>query len=249
MKIFVAALLLLGAGCAETPAVKTTFNVQTLRLKDEPRGTDDVRFAVAVVTPENLRENFKGLLFEVRYPSGSNMAATGGEAAGTVAILPLPMLVVRVFNNTATPVSFAQAHFALVDDKGKQWQPFKDLGEVELRVENDMVAQFPATIGQQSLLAQLRDDVDKLSIFDQHTVVAPKTDRQGFLVFKLDVHNLAELDSYLQTIGSLTLTITNITGAPDLKVPLDKTTVSVTATCPGGPGKAPPKLSECKHTL
>jgi hypothetical protein len=245
---------LLVAGCAaEVPLVPTTVNVATLKVHENQQlDRPDVKIAVAVVTPDNVGEAFKGLLLDVHWrETDHSQVHTEGKQQQTtdhsakVSLLPLPLFVVRFANQSSSPLSFADAQVSLTDDKGKTFNLYAGVEELQGRAESDMMGKYPGTQGNQATFESMREIIGKQPIFTKKTTIAAKSDWQGFLVFKMEPRDLVELDQYLQSVGALTLKVGNVKGAQpfDLVVQLDKTSVPVSMSCPSG---KPPTAQICK---
>ena len=246
--------LLLAAGCAaEVPLVPTTVNVATIKLHENQQlDRPGVKIAVAVVTPDNVAETFKGVLLEVHWrETDHSQVHTGGtqqqttDRSAKVSLLPLPFFVVRFANESGSPLSFADAQVSLSDDKGKTFNLYGGVEEIQGRSESDMMGKYPGTQGNQPMFDSLREIIAKQPILTKKTTIPAKSDWQGFLVFKMEPRDLVELDQYLQSVSALTLKVSNVKGTQpfDLVVQLDKASVPVSMSCPSG---KPPTAQICK---
>src|SRR5689334_21990973 len=120
-------VILLCGGCAEVAPVNATLNVNTIKRHDEEKlGPADVTVAVEVVTPQNVKQ-YKGVTVTARWRERNQSQANTGTSQGAsnstversadVPILPLPLFVVRIVNQSHAAVSFGSAQFTLEDGK------------------------------------------------------------------------------------------------------------------------------------
>jgi hypothetical protein len=253
MRTLLLLALTVSVGCAEAPPIDATVNVLTLKRREGQKiETPNVGVAVELITPANASD-YKGITVvatwrerdqnQVVVQLASEQATKPRKAP--VRILPLPLFVVRLANQSKVPVSFANAQLVLEDGKGKTYLPFPNPADMMGRVKTDIIGQYPGTEGNQEFFDNLAGIIAKQPFLDNHVVIQPGQEFQGYLAFKLDSHDLAELDAYLHNVDGLMLKLKNVQGEKpfDVAIAFDKAQVALAMTCP--PGKTPsPK--ECK---
>jgi hypothetical protein len=243
-------MLLLG-GCAEVPPITAKVDVATLRLsKEQPAGDEKVGVALDLITPDQ-RDAHPELQIKASWHEKSDSMVHTGMVTQTSALktvsarlplLPLPAFVVRIINKGGAPVSFANAQFALRDDRGRTYSIYPDSSEIEGRLEADLMSTHPLAMSDNQLLEGLREVVARLPLLTRNTRVAVNSEFQGYLVFKLDAHDLAELHEWLGDVHRLTLSVTGVDGASPLVVQVERTVVPLTMSCQGD---KPPSVKTC----
>jgi hypothetical protein len=253
MKTMLLLLAVATVGCAEAPAVNTAVDVLTLkRSADTPLGVESAKVALETLTPDTI-DKHPELKMKLRWmePDRAAPVVAGQQppskpVEGTVLLVPLPAFLLRIENQGTQAIDFAKAGFKLEDSTGKSFKLIPDGGEVATRVQNDLIGEYPGLSTLEAVMENVRATITKLSFLGKKTQVPPGGSWQGFLVFEMDVHDVGELDSYLQKVQKLTLKVDNVTvgGAPVtlLSTDLEKGPVKLTMSCPGGQ----PLVKKCK---
>jgi hypothetical protein len=245
MRTTVLFMMLLG-GCAEVAPITAKVDVATLRLpKEQSLGDEKVGVALDLITPDQRDAHPELLIKASWHEKNDSMVHTGmvtqTSALKTVSaklpLLPLPAFVVRIINKGGAPVSFANAKFTLSDDRGKSYDIYPDAAEIEGRLEADLMSSHPLAMNDNQLLEGLREVVARLPLLTRATRVPANGEFQGYLVFKLDAHDLGELHEWLGGVHGLTLSVTGVDGASPLVAQVVRTVVPLTMTCQGD--KAP----------
>jgi hypothetical protein len=236
--------------------VNTTLPVAALKAGEPHSSRQNVAIALRPVAYTDLSDH-KGLLSKivwqeidrsqaVRASVGSSTSGAGVVRTAIVPIVPLPVVLVRITNHSGKPLDFSSAQLQLVDDKGKHFQVYTDLGAVRGRVQDDIIGQYPQMQQQQKQFEMIGDVISKLPVLTQKSQLADGADWEGYLLFKMDVHSPAELEKYLQSVGKLTVQVTGIGGdasPTELSVPIEKGSAQLAVTCEGG---KPQDFSHCQ---
>ena len=255
--LWVLGLVLAMGGCAETPPVDAT--VQVLTFKRHPGEAVDqsgVAIAAEAITPDNLAQH-QGLMAKLSWQEvDRNAPSAGGEnfsGSGAmitryqmVALIPMPTFEIRIANHSDKPLKFDKAKIAVVDSTGKRFAAFADGGAIAGRVESDITDLYSGLAQKQDSMAYVRDAVSKLPWLSSALVVAPGSEWQGLIAVDLGVHDLAELDHYLQKVDKLTLELAGVDGgaAPiTFDVAFDRAKIGMAMSCPQG---KPPSVDLCK---
>jgi hypothetical protein len=247
--------IIVAAGCAEAPPpVNTTLNVAQLRPKSKqpapPPGITLVGVGAVLATnaaamklevpitwkERDIRQQVTG--------SGSPMIEQGGP----VPIVPIPTFIVKLKNGTPAPIKFDAAQVVFDDGAGHTWPGILDAKEAASRVEKELVKRYPAAADNQTVLANLRTALGKLPFTTPATQVAAGADWEGLLPIKLD-GDAGEIEAIIQTAQKPVLRISNLGGGTkpfELTFELEKETVQLAVTCPGGDKQPPPSLKTCK---
>jgi len=234
-------------GCAEVKPVDATLKVMAISRSTEPTvSRTGVAVAIDAVDYTNI-DKWKGAQVKLAWTEqagGPLEAQMGSSTSGArrtvrqnVAVVPLPAFVVRIVNQSDKPVDFSTADIRLEDDKGKVWRPYAGLEEVQGRVETNTMERYSAVQGNNQALEGLRRIIAQLPVLDKNLKVAPGSEWQGFLLFKMDARNFAELDSYLSSITKLTLRAVNIGGGADpmtIVAGIARAPKDLNVTCPAG---------------
>jgi len=237
-----ALLLMLAGGCAEVAPITAKVDVATLRLpKEQALGSEKVGLALDLITPDNLKTHAE-LLVNARWTEKNDaMVHTGGAfgvnntktVSAKLPLLPLPAFVVCIINRGGAPISFEHAQITLRDDRGRRYSIYPDAGEIEGRLESDLMSTHPMAVNDNQLLERLREVVARLPLINRSTRVPANGDFQGYLVFKLSAHDLGELSDFLGDVQKLTVSMTGLDGAEPLQAEVMRTNVTLTMTCRG----------------
>jgi len=254
--------LVLISGCApEAPQVKTNLSIAALKAAEPKSSRADVTMNVRVVGYTELNEN-KGLLARVMWrevdrgqtysageggyrPGSGGTRAPGVERTGIVPVVPVPAFIVRVVNHSKKTLDFSSAQLQLVDDKGRHFDIYADLGEVTGRVEGDIMIRFPKMQEQREQLERIREIVTKETVLTKKTRIEPGVDWQGYLLFKMDPRTPAELEKYLAGVAKLTVQLSGIGGdtqPASIEIPIEKATGTLPVSCPGN---KPQSMDNC----
>jgi hypothetical protein len=247
--------LIVAAGCAEAPPpVNTTLAVTQLRPKAKqpapPAGITIVglgtvlavnaaalKLEVPIVWKErDIRQQVTG--------SGNSMIEHGGP----VPIVPLPTFIVKLKNGSPAPIKFDAAQVVFDDGAGHTWPGILDAKEAADRVEKELVRRYPAAADNPNVLTGLRNALGKLPFTTPATQVAAGSDWEGLIPIKLD-GDAGEIEAIVQAAQKPVLRISNLGGAAkpfELTFELEKETVQLAVTCPGGDKQPPPSLKTCK---
>jgi hypothetical protein len=232
-------LVMFVTGCAQFQDVDSSIPVLTMQAQPPVASRAATDLSLRAVSFQDLDAN-KGLLVKLSWNARSEgqasraMAGSNEVRSGLVPVLPLPAFAVHVGNHSNQPLDFTKAAFALVDDKGKRWPLYQDLGELTGRVWGDILIRYPALDGQSQDQDAISDIVLKEPLLDRRSVIAPNADFDGYLVFKLDARIPEELEKYLASVQKLTVEITNV--GPDnasFTVPITQGKGTMLVTCPG----------------
>jgi hypothetical protein len=235
------------AACTSLPPVNTTLPVVALKAAEAHSSRAQVTINAMPIAFTDI-EQHRGLLQKIvwqqvnqglahRAQVGSSMQGTGEMRSEIVPVVPLPVFIVRIANHSGKPLDFAAAQLQLVDDKGKRWELYGDLGAVQGRVQDDIVGQNPMMQQQQRQFELMGDVIAKLPLLTKKTKLEDGADWEGYLLFKMDAHNPGELDKYLQSVTKLSIELSNIGGDASpavLSVPLEKASAPLAVTCEGG---------------
>jgi hypothetical protein len=235
------------AGCASAPPVNATLPVTALKAGEAHSSRSDVTVDVKPIIFTDLQAN-RGFLMKIGWREvdtsqasrgvGSSMSGGAGiQRYDIVPLVPLPLFIVRVVNHSAKPLDFSNAQLELVDDKGKHFGLYPDLGAVTGRVQDDIISKVSAMQNQKAQLDSIADAVTKMPMLTKKSQIAAGADWQGYLLFKMDPHTVGELDKYLQSVGKLTVQLSGISGdasPTEITVPIEKTAAQIAMTCEGG---------------
>jgi hypothetical protein len=235
------------AGCTSLPPVNTTLPVVALKAGEAHSSRAQVTINAMPVAFTDIAQH-RGLLQKIVWEQVdnalSNQARVGSSMRGPakvrtaiVPVVPLPAFIVRIVNHSGKPLDFGAAQLQLVDDKGKRFQLYGDLGAVQGRVQDDIIGQYPMMQQQQKQFELMGDVIVKLPMLTKKTKLEDGADWEGYLLFKLDTHTPAELDKYLQSVTKLSIQLSNVggdTSPTELSVPIEKASAGLAVTCEGG---------------
>jgi hypothetical protein len=247
--------LLIAAGCAETPMVKTPLDLYSLKTHETPNTKEGVGFAVEPITFDTLVQYPAATInarWNERNQNQVNMGMGGAsqsmvERSARVPLLPLPSLIVRVVNHSGHTIKLAGAQFALKDDKGASYRLYPSANEIQGRIYSDIQSTLPELANSQPAMEQIQSVIAKLPLLNQAAEIKNDEEWQGYLAVDFKAHNGVELDALLQNIERFSLEIAGAkddSGAPvALSAALDRVKLKVTMNCPQG---APPSAARCK---
>jgi hypothetical protein len=245
----------LAAGCVSLPPVSTTLPVAGLKAGEPHVSRANVSVEVKPILYTDLSDN-RGFLIKLGWQEvdtsqvNRNMNGsgnTGKTVYGIFPLMPMPLFIVRISNHSGKVLDFSNAQLQLVDDKGKTFQLYSDMGAVAGRVQDDIISKVSAMQNQKAQLDSITDSINKQPVLTKKSRIADGADWQGYLVFKMDSHTPAELDKYLQSIGKLTVQLSKIGGdatPADISVPIEKVPAQLAVTCEGG---KPQDFSHCEQ--
>jgi hypothetical protein len=256
--LFALALFAVG-GCGPTlPPVNTSLAIAGLKAGEVKSSRQNVSIDVRPVTYTDLSSN-RGLLMKIRWQEVDRSQATSAgagmgqaarstkEASDIVPLVPVPTFIVRVVNHSGKTLDFSNAQVQLVDDKGKQFELYKDAGAVVGHVQDDIIGVHSQMQNQKNQLDSIADAIGKMQLLTKKTQIADGADWQGYLLFKMESHGAAELDKYLQSVGKLTVQVNGIGGdsqPAQIEVPIEKVAAQLPVTCEGG---KPQDFAHCQQ--
>jgi hypothetical protein len=247
-------LALFAAACAEAPPVKTTLPVHTLKAP-APITQEGVSLTVDPITYDGWKRHGQIVMHirwqEIDRNAPVNMMGRGGGGSPStvtkeddIALVPLPSLLVLIDNQSGKPLSFAKAHGELTDG-ARHWPLMDSVGDVQGRVQSDVMGTHNVSENR-PLLDGVASAVAQMPIATPKLTVAPGQSWQGYLCFKMDVHDADELNDLLDKAEKLTLSLTGLDGAAaSLSVVLQRETLEKAVTCPGDLKK--PSITKCKE--
>jgi hypothetical protein len=233
--------LLAFAGCVEAPPVKTTLPMQTLTAPPEATA-GDVTVAVEPLTWQSwtadgrirARLSWREADRNAPIAIGSTAPPPSVVREAEVPIVPLPTFRVRVKNAGAQPLKLDRIE--LSDGKHK-WKPLQSIGDVQGRVEADLLERYPGLGAMREALDGVRSAIAQLPIAQKQLSVPPNGTWEGYLCFASDAHDADELNDLLGAVEKVTLTV----GETTLTLP--RSTVQKPVMCPGDLKK--PSAKKC----
>jgi hypothetical protein len=243
--------MMLAAGCAEAPPVKTTLPVHILKTP-EVVTQNGVSLTVDPINYDNWK-NHGQVVGQISWQevdrSAPVMAGSGAGAARTVtrsdsvALVPLPALQVSISNQGPKPLDFAKARGELSDGQ-HHWVMFDSVGDVQGRVQSDIMGSHDNISNNHVVLENVANAVAQLPIASAKLTIAPGQTWQGYLTFKVEVHDGDEFNDFMANAEKLTLSLSGL-GDANWSVVLVKETQQKQVTCPGDLKK--PSLKKCKE--
>lgn len=244
--------LLFVTGCAEN-LIQAKVAVPTFEAKGETTTVSRAKVAVAV-SPIGYAELEAGKVPRIKaswqevdrsqVSSGSRMATK--TRYGELQLIPLPSFAIAIVNESGAAITFKNATVSLEGKSGKKFAAILKPEDVAARVDVLTRERYPSAAEQSSLVDQMREAVIRLPLLSGETVIAAGQRFDGMLIIDFASFDLAELDRALATDREFVLTLDNLGGdsAPlAIKIPLDKTAVTITARCPEG---KPATAQTCK---
>jgi hypothetical protein len=240
----IAALLLLAA-CAEAPLVKTTLPVHALQTPS-PLSQDGVTISVDPISYDSWKGHGQIVMRiswqEIDRNAPMRMGAGVGGSTPTVtrsaeiALVPLPSVLVSISNQGQKPINLGKVRLS---DGAHQWAMMDSVGDVQGRVQSDVIGAHNISESR-PLLDGIANAVAQLPIATAKTTVAPGQTWQGYVCFKLDVHDVDEFNDFMDKTEKLTLTMDAFT------VDIPRQTQKKDMMCPGDGKK--PRISKCKES-
>ncbi len=256
MKNF-ALIPLLIAGCAELPPVHTTLSMQS--LKAPPQATaQDVTIGVDPITYESWKEHID-LHTKISWQETDRNAPMGmGDRPGSntarvtrsaeVSLVPLPAMRVTIHNSSSHALKLDHAKLELGDGR-HQWAAMTSTGEVQGRAEGDIIGAYPAINDNHSVLDGLSGVIGQLPLLTPSLSVAAGASWEGFVCFKVEVHDADEFNDLMQADDKLTFVVAGVEldgkALPPFTFVLPKETLPKQVTCPGEEKK--PSVKKCKE--
>jgi hypothetical protein len=246
MKFLAAALFV--AGCAQALPVRVTLPVHSLKAP-EPLEQQGVTIAVEPITHQSFRRyvritgDIKWLEIDRTAPVevGSKFDQYPRKVMfDTVPLVPLPAMRVAIRNQTDKPLALAHSQITL-----GPWPFMRSSGEIQGRVEADLLAAHPDIADNRGVLDKISGIIGALPIITSSTVIAPGQTFQGFICFQSNTHDVDEFNDLMEKTEELTLSIANVEGAPTFTFTLPRDTQQKQMTCPGDLKK--PTQKKCKE--
>src|SRR5206468_3614704 len=138
--------------------------------------------------------------------TGRGVSATK-VASAKLALLPLPAFIIRIANRTDAPISFGRAQLALEDDRGHRYRAYSDSGEVIGRIEANLQGEHPQAAQDNGLVELIKGAIGSMPLLTKATTIPARSEWQGYLVFKLEPRDLAELDDFVAKLSSMKVKI------------------------------------------
>lgn len=234
--------------CASTKPYQATIDLQMLRPREPPYITNAstvVIFAFPIV-----RENLGGYgeIARVAKWTEMNRVAPGVDTAwrGTLPLVPLPAFQIHILNQTAKPVSLAQAQIQVEDDSHRSYSPLMDPVSIKGRLVADMHGMNESIANDRDLMEALLREVHQLRLLNPSVTVQPGEKWIGYLVLNTNAHNPAEYRAMMSSIQSFSIRFRNVpsgTETKDFELLMDKVVRPIAVTCPWDVKQ--PSLEQC----
>ena len=233
--------LLFLTGCAEE-LIQAKVAVPTFEAKGETTTVSRAKVSVAV-SPIGYAELEAGQVPRIKASwqeiDHSQVSSRGRMATkmrySELQLIPLPSFAIAIVNESGAAIDFRNAKVSLEGKSGKKFAAMLKPENVAARVDVLTRERYPSAAEQSSLIDQMREAVIRLPLLSSDTLIAAGQRFDGLLIIDFAAFDIAELDRALATDREFMLTLDNLGGeaAPlTIKVPLDKTAVTIAARCP-----------------